>query len=241
MSTVELDAVTFRYEDMAMTFTLRAPAGQALAVVGPSGSGKSTMLNLIAGFEAPLSGRITIDGADVTRLPPARRPLTMVFQDHNMFAHLDLATNVGLGIDPGLRLGAAERARVADALAEVGLAGLERRLPGQLSGGERQRAALALALVRRRPVLLLDEPFAALGPALRREMLDLVDRLRRTANLTIIMVSHQPEDARRIASRTAFVSDGLVLVEGPTAAMLDAPPVPELAAYLGRGPVTPPA
>lgn len=236
MSTVELDAVAFRYQDMAMSFTLRAPAGEALAVLGPSGAGKTTLLNLIAGFETAASGRILIGGMDVTGLPPARRPLTMLFQDHNLFAHLDIAANVGLGIDPGLRLDAEARARVAGALAEVGLAGLERRLPGQLSGGERQRAALARALVRRRPVLLLDEPFAALGPALRREMLDLVDRLRRQAGLTIVMVSHQPEDARRIAQRTAFVQDGRVLVEGPTAALLDAPPVPELAAYLGRGP-----
>jgi len=235
VATLDVQAVTFRYEDMAMRFDLRAASGQALAVIGPSGAGKSTLLHLIAGFETPASGRVLIDGVDVTALPPARRPLTMLFQDHNLFAHLDIAANVGLGINPGLRLGPAERARVAEALAEVGLEGLGRRLPGQLSGGERQRAALARALVRRRPILLLDEPFAALGPALRREMLDLVDRLRRAAVLTVVMVSHQPEDARRIAQRTAFVADGRVLIEGPTADLLDDPPIPELAAYLGRG------
>jgi thiamine transport system ATP-binding protein len=232
---LEVQALTFRYEDMAMRFDLRAASGQALAVIGPSGAGKSTLLHLIAGFETAASGRVLIDGKDVTDLPPARRPLTMLFQDHNLFAHLDVAANVGLGIDPGLRLGQAECARVAEALAEVGIEGLGRRLPGQLSGGERQRAALARALVRRRPILLLDEPFAALGPALRREMLDLVDRLRRAASLTVVLVSHQPEDARRIAQRTAFVSDGRVLIEGPTADLLDEPPIPELAAYLGRG------
>jgi len=234
VTAVELDAVAFRYEDMDMSFTLRAEAGQVLAVLGPSGAGKSTLLNLIAGFEWALSGRILIAGKDVTRLGPAQRPATMVFQEHNLFAHLDVAANVGLGIDPGLRLDAADRARIASALAEVGLSGLGRRMPGQLSGGERQRVALARALVRDRPVLLLDEPFAALGPRLRREMLDLVDRLRRDLALTVILVSHQPEDARRIAQRTAFVCDGRVLVEGPTAAMLDDPPLAELAQYLGR-------
>ena len=234
MSTVELDQVGFQYEDMAMSFTLRAEAGQALAVLGPSGAGKTTLLNLIAGFERPLGGRVLIDGKDVTHLAPAARPTTMVFQGHNLFAHLIVAANVGLGIDPGLRLAPADKARVQAALADVGLGGLSHRLPGQLSGGERQRVALARALVRRRPVLLLDEPFVALGPRLRREMLDLVDRLRRDAGLTVILVSHQPEDARRIAQRTAFVYDGRVLVEGPTATLLDDPPVPELAQYLGR-------
>ncbi|MEX2650246.1 MAG: thiamine ABC transporter ATP-binding protein [Alphaproteobacteria bacterium] len=232
---VEVEAVTFRFEDMAMDFTLAAQTGACLGILGPSGAGKTTLLNLIAGFETALSGRIAIDGVDVTRLPPARRPVSMLFQEHNLFAHLSVAANVGLGIDPGLRLTREDRARVADALAHVGLGGLARRLPGQLSGGERQRAALARAFVRRRPVLLLDEPFAALGPALRREMLDLVDSLRRKAGLTVLMVSHQPEDARRIAERTAFVFEGRVLAEGPTAALLDAPPVAELAAYLGRG------
>ncbi len=235
MSIVEVEAVTFRFEDMAMDFTLGAKSGACLGILGPSGGGKTTLLNLIAGFETALAGRIVIDGVDVTRLPPARRPVSMLFQEHNLFAHLGVAANVGLGIDPGLRLTSEDRARVAEALARVGLGELAHRLPGQLSGGERQRVALARALVRRRPVLLLDEPFAALGPALRREMLDLVDSLRRQAGLTVLMVSHQPEDARRIAERTAFVFEGRVLAEGPTAAMLDAPPVSELAAYLGRG------
>ena len=216
-----------------MSFTLHADAGECLAVIGPSGAGKSTLIALIAGFERPLAGRVLIGGRDVTGLVPAERPVTTLFQEHNLFSHLDVDANVGLGIHPGLRLAAADRTRVARALADVGLAGLGRRLPGQLSGGERQRAALARSLVRNRPVLLLDEPFAALGPALRSEMLDLVDRLRRRASLTVIMVSHLPEDARRIADRVAFVHAGRVLAVGPTAALLDRPLLPELAAYLG--------
>ena len=235
MASIDLSAVTFRYEDMPMSFTLHVDSGACFAMIGPSGAGKTTLLSLIAGFERPLSGQVRIAGRDVTELAPAARPVTMLFQEHNLFAHLTAAENVGLGIHSGLKLGAADRERVRDALARVGLAGMERRLPRQLSGGERQRVALARSLVRNRPVLLLDEPFAALGPALRYEMLDLVDRLRTAAGLTVLLVSHQPEDARRIATRAAFVDAGKIVAEGPLPDLLDDPPARELAAYLGRG------
>src|SRR5262249_51735110 len=159
--------------------------GECLAIIGPSGAGKTTLLSLLAGFEHAEGGLILIEGRDVTRLGPAERPVSMVFQEHNLFAHLTVAANVGLGIHPGLRLAADDRARVSAALAQVGLAGMESRLPSQLSGGERQRVALARTLVRNRPVLLLDEPFVALGPALRRDMLDLVNALRAARGLTV--------------------------------------------------------
>ena len=230
---LELAEVSFRYEDLVMRFDLRVERGECVAVIGPSGAGKSTLLALIAGFETPLSGRIRIEGSDVTGLPPARRPVTSLFQEHNLFPHLTAAENVGLGIDPGLRLDAAARARVSAALDHVGLAGFEARLPGQLSGGERQRVALARSLVRKRPLLLLDEPFAALGPAQRREMLDLVKALGRDLGFTLLFVSHQPEDARHAASRVLFVEDGRILCDGPTAAIFTPPLAPPLAAYLG--------
>jgi thiamine transport system ATP-binding protein len=215
-ASIELEHVRFRYEDMDMTFDLAVPAGELTALIGPSGSGKTTILNLIAGFEVAVSGAIRIDGLDVGALPAAARPVTMVFQDHNVFAHLDVATNVGLGISPALRLTPSDRDRVAAALARVGLEDFGRRLPGQLSGGERQRVALARCLVRDRPVLLLDEPFAALGPALRREMLDLIADIHSERAMTVLLVTHQPEDARRIAARTAFVHDGRILAVRPT-------------------------
>jgi thiamine transport system ATP-binding protein len=232
---LELDAVAFRYEEMAMRFDLRVARGEVVAVIGPSGAGKSTLLALVAGFEAPDSGTIRIAGRSVAGEPPARRPVTSLFQEHNLFPHLSLADNVGLGIDPGLKLDASARAKVAEALAHVGLAGLEARLPGQLSGGERQRAALARSLVRNRPLLLLDEPFAALGPAQRREMLDLVNALARDRGFTVLFVSHQPDDARHAAGRTVFVEDGRILCDGPTATLFAPPLPPALAAYLGEG------
>jgi thiamine transport system ATP-binding protein len=234
VSAVDVEAVTFRYEDMHMRFDLHVEGGECLAIIGPSGAGKSTLLALIAGFERALSGSVRIGGEDVTGLHPSVRPVTMLFQDHNLFAHLDVAANVSLGIHPGLRLNAADRARVEAALEQVGLAGYGHRLPAQLSGGERQRVALARSLVRDRPVLLLDEPFAALGPALRREMLDLVRTLQAARGLTVLFVSHQPEDAIYAAPRTAFVHAGRVLQVGNTREMLDGVAGPELRSYLGE-------
>ncbi len=231
---LELSGVTFRYEDMTMAFDLRVAAGECIAIIGPSGAGKSTLLALVAGFERPETGRILIDGRDMAGVIPARRPVTSLFQEHNLFAHLSLADNVGLGLDPGLALSTPQRAAIAEALGQVGLSGLEARKPGQLSGGERQRTALARSLVRNKPLLLLDEPFAALGPAQRREMLDLVNRLARSRGFTILFVSHQPEDARHAAGRTLFIEAGRIKADGPTAALFAAPSGP-LAAYLGSG------
>lgn len=230
---LELDGIRFGRGAWQVAFDLVVPMGAMAALIGASGAGKSTLLALVGGFETPTAGRILIDGTDVTALPPARRPVTTLFQDHNLFAHLTAFRNVGLGLDPGLRLDAAQKDRVRAALARVGLAGKEERLPGALSGGERQRVAIARSLVRERPLLLLDEPFAALGPALRRDMLDLVDTLRRETGMTVVMVSHQPDDARRIAELTAFVHEGRILACGPTAALLDGADLPELDAYLG--------
>jgi thiamine transport system ATP-binding protein len=234
VASIDLNDLAFRYEDMQMQFDLHVEDGECLAVIGPSGAGKSTLLALIAGFERADSGSIRIGGQDVTRLHPSVRPVTMLFQDHNLFAHLDVAANVGLGIHPGLKLTAADRGRVEAALEQVGLAGLTQRLPSQLSGGERQRVALARSLVRDRPVLLLDEPFAALGPALRREMLDLVRALQAARKLTVLLVSHQPEDALYAATRMAFVYDGHVLQVGATRELLDGAAGTELRAYLGE-------
>ncbi|NIA67160.1 thiamine ABC transporter ATP-binding protein ThiQ [Pelagibius litoralis] len=230
---LEVSDLTFRYEDLTMVFDLSVVRGECLALLGPSGGGKSTLLNLIAGFEKPLSGRIMIDGRDVTALSPAERPVTSLFQEHNLFAHLSVAQNVGLGLDPGLRLGPAERETVRQALVRVELTDLEHRLPAQLSGGQRQRVALARSLVRRRPLLLLDEPFSALDPGLRLGMLDLVDRLRREQGLTVVLVSHNPQDALRIAARTAFLSEGRILAQGPTENLLSGTEPAALRMFLG--------
>ncbi|NMG40701.1 thiamine ABC transporter ATP-binding protein [Chelativorans sp. ZYF759] len=207
---IELDDVSFGFDGARMHFDLAVAAGTVVAIMGASGSGKTTLLNLIAGFEKPEAGRVLIGGRDVTDWPPSARPVSMVFQENNLFAHLDVAANVGLGRSPSLRLSEKDRTDVSAALEHVGLGGKERRLPGELSGGERQRVALARVLLRRRPVLLLDEPFASLGPGLRREMLSLLADLQARLGMTVLMVTHHPEDARALAGHVAFLSGGRI-------------------------------
>ena len=229
---IRLESVAFRYEDMAMNFDLEVPKGELLGVIGPSGAGKSTLLSLIAGFDLPLSGRISIAGADMAGVTPDQRPVSMIFQDHNSFAHLDVWTNVALGISPGLKLDPQQRARLDEALARVGLSDFKSRKPTELSGGERQRIAIARALVRDRPMLLLDEPFTALGPALRREMLDLIKEIQEERELTILMVTHQPEDAEYAASRIAFAQNGRIAHVLPTKQFFAASAPADIRAYL---------
>ncbi len=227
-----LENLTLRQGDFGMTADWSLPAGARLALIGPSGAGKSTLLAAISGFLAPASGRVLWRGEDLAPLPPGKRPVAMLFQDGNLFPHLSVARNVGLGLRPDLRLTDEDRAAVTNALSRVGLTGLEDRRPAQLSGGQQSRAALARVLVMQRPLLLLDEPFSALGPALRREMLDLVGEVAEEAGATLIMVTHDPEDARRMAGLTAVVAEGRAEAPVATGALFADPPE-SLRSYLG--------
>ena len=229
---VALEDVRFAHPSgPEMRFDVTVEAGALALVTGPSGSGKSTLLDLIAGFAEPRSGHVMIAGDEWTGTEPGERPVTMIFQEHNLFAHLDARTNVALGIAPRRRIRTVDRERADGALARVGLAGKGDRLPGALSGGERQRVALARALLRDKPVLLLDEPFAALGPALQDEMLELVAGIRAEKGATVLLVTHQPEAAVRAASDVLFLADGRVhLRGGPDVLHADDPAV---RSYLG--------
>lgn len=227
-----LDGVVIEQDGFRLSADLRVDAGARVAVIGPSGAGKSTLLGVLAGVVPLTAGQIRWQGTRIDTLPPARRPLSILFQDNNLLPHLSVFDNVALGIDPGLRLTPEQRAAVTAALVETGLEGLGARKPGTLSGGQISRAALARVLLRARPLILLDEPFAALGPALKSAMLDLVARIAAQNRATVLMVTHDPADALRLCPQTILVADGRAEAPADTAALLRDPP-PALRAYLG--------
>lgn len=229
---IEIDNAVIERGTFRLSVSLTVPAGSICAIVGPSGGGKSTLLESIAGFLPLTAGTIRVAGVDLAGQEPGARPVTLLFQENNLFPHLSIARNVGLGLKPSLSLTAPEQRAVGQALAAVGIADLAERRPAELSGGQRQRAALARALLRRRPVLLLDEPLAALGPALRAEMLTLITRIVREQNMAALMITHAPEEARGFADLTALCLDARIENAQPTPDIFANPP-PAFAAYLG--------
>lgn len=230
---LQLDHVHVRSGTFELTADLTLDAGARVAIIGASGSGKSTLLDVIAGFLPVQSGRVRWAGQDITGLSPADRPVSILFQDSNLFPHLTLRRNLALALNPASgRLRTGDDVRIEDSLARVGLSGFADRRLSEMSGGQQSRAALARVLLQGRPVLLLDEPFAALGPALKAEMLDLVSDVAGAEGLTVLLVSHDPKDARRFAPQTIVVEEGQVHPPRDTSSLLDNPP-PGLRAYLG--------
>lgn len=213
---IRLDNVTWLYRHSPMHFDVHIDVGEKVAILGPSGSGKSTLLNLIAGFLTPHSGNLYLDSTLHNETLPAQRPVSMLFQENNLFAHLSVEENIGLGLHPGLRLTSVQQIQLEEAARQVGLEHVLDRLPAATSGGQRQRAALARCLVHQQPILLLDEPFSALDPALRAEMVKLLNRICAKRCLTLLMVSHNLDDALRLAPRTLLVVDGRIYYDGPT-------------------------
>ena len=207
-------------------------AGARVGVIGPSGAGKSTLLGAVGGYEALSSGRIVLDGQNITTAPPGKRDVAMLFQDGNLFPGLTVAQNVGLALKTNLRLTRDDEARIAKALEQVGLTGFENRRPAEISGGQQSRAALARVLLQSRAWLLLDEPFSALGPAMRLEMLELVGDVLDATGAGLLMVTHDPKDAMRIADKTIFVDQGLAHAPQSTDQLFANPPL-ALKAYLG--------
>ena len=226
-----LDRLKLLQGEFALAADFSVDKGTKLALIGPSGAGKSTLIAAIAGFLAPETGRITWGGQDITAFEPGQRPVSILFQDNNLFPHLTAFQNAGLALRPSLRLSGAERDRVSAALSRVGLAGFEQRKPANLSGGQQGRVALARVLLQQNPIMLLDEPFAALGPGLKREMLDLVTDLTDDQGITVLMVTHNPEDALQFAQQTILVDGGIANPPVETQALFADPP-PALKDYL---------
>jgi spermidine/putrescine transport system ATP-binding protein len=209
---IVVEGVTKRFDDVTAVddISITIPGGEFFSLLGPSGCGKTTTLRMIAGFEAPDAGRILLQGADVTHVPPAKRNVNMVFQAYGLFPHMTVGENVAFG--PKIKKWSREetRQRVSEAIKTVRLDGFEDRRPGQLSGGQQQRVALARALVNRPAALLLDEPLGALDLKLRKEMqLELKDLQQRTGT-TFVYVTHDQEEAMTMSDRIAVMNGGVV-------------------------------
>ncbi|WP_170559679.1 thiamine ABC transporter ATP-binding protein [Ruegeria atlantica] len=229
---LKLDCCVIENGNFTLSADIQIKVGTRVAIIGPSGAGKSTLLETIAGFRDLKQGQIFWNGRQISNLHPGKRPMAMLFQDGNLFPHLTADENVALGLRPNGRLTKEEQTQVRSALDRVALHGMGERKPSELSGGQQSRVALARVLVQRRELLILDEPFAALGPALKAEMLDLVADLVAETKTTLLMVSHDPQDARRIANQTVLVADETVFAPTQTEELLENPP-PSLRAYLG--------
>jgi thiamine transport system ATP-binding protein len=219
---LKFDNVQYQYQQEKFRFNVAIAKGNIVAVLGGSGAGKSTLLNLAAGFITPVNGDIVIAGESVINVEPHQRPLAMLFQERNLFAHLSVADNIGLGLNPGLKLSSEQHAQVLEICKQVGIDKLLSRFPEQLSGGQKQRVALARCFVRKKPLLLLDEPFSALDPILREEMLAIVKELACKQNVTVLMVTHHISDALNAASHYLFVEQGKIFSAGDIAMLSNA-------------------
>ena len=209
-------------------------AGEFVSLLGPSGSGKTTLLMMLAGFEQPQSGSITIGGRDVTRVPPNKRDIAMVFQKYALFPHMTVAENIAFplsmrNVDKG------ERARKVEAALEmVKLQGYGTRKPAELSGGQQQRVALARAIVFDPPVILMDEPLGALDKKLRQHMQIELKQLQRRLGATVIYVTHDQEEALTMSDRVAVLDHGKLMQYGPPRDLYDHPTDAFVADFLGE-------
>jgi ABC-type Fe3+/spermidine/putrescine transport system ATPase subunit len=219
--------------------TLEVRAGELLSLLGPSGCGKTTTLRLIAGFEYPDTGSIRVAGEDISRLPPNRRGLGMVFQNYSLFPHLSVAENIGFGPRMAGMPQSERSAAVARMLDMIRLTGYGERRIGQLSGGQQQRVALARALVTNPSLLLLDEPLGALDKNLREGMQFELRRLQRELGITSVMVTHDQEEAMTMSDRIAVMSHGRVLQVGSPREVYEKPRNRLVAEFLGTANVLP--
>jgi ABC-type sugar transport system ATPase subunit len=239
MAAIAFERVSKRFGAtvVADELSLAIADGEFFVFLGPSGCGKSTLLHLVAGVEAPASGRIRIGGADVTGLPPQRRDVAMVFQSYALYPHLDVAGNLAFPLrsrGESRRAAHAQAARVAEAL---GLTALLGKKPGQLSGGQRQRVALGRALVRRPAAFLMDEPLSNLDAALRIEIREEIKRVHQAHRITTVYVTHDQEEALALADRVAVLRDGRVQQCDAPGALYARPADAFVARFVGTPPM----
>ncbi len=213
--------------------SLAVERGEFIGLLGPSGSGKTTLLRIVAGFEHPDSGTLRLDGRDITRLPPQRRDMGMVFQSYALFPNMTAYQNVAFGLNVRRQPRALVRDRVLELLALVGLADKARHLPHQLSGGEQQRIALARALAPSPRVLLLDEPLSALDARIRLSLRHEIRRIQRSLQITTLYVTHDQEEALAMSDRVVVFHAGRIEQFGRPEEIYDRPASPFVAGFVG--------
>ncbi len=233
---VRFEAVTKRFgaETAVKSVSLDIYEREFFALLGPSGCGKTTLMRMLAGFETPDEGRVTLEGQDLAGLPPHQRPLHMMFQSYALFPHLSVERNIAFGLQRQGLAKAEISDRVAEMLALVRLEGLARRKPDQLSGGQRQRVALARALAPRPKVLLLDEPLGALDRKLREETQFELMALQQRLGMTFLVVTHDQEEAMVMADRIAVMRAGEIVQTGPPPEVYEAPNCRYVADFIGE-------
>jgi putative spermidine/putrescine transport system ATP-binding protein len=232
---VRLSGIRRTYGDVVAVASvdLDIAAGEFFTMLGPSGSGKTTTLRVIAGFEQPDTGRVELQGVDVTRVAPSQRAVNTVFQDYALFPHMTVAENVAYGLRVQGVPRKERRERVDEVLERVRLPGLGDRKPSELSGGQRQRVALARAIVNRPPVLLLDEPLGALDLKLRQEMQSFLQTLQRELGITFVYVTHDQEEALTMSDRLAVFNEGRIEQVGSPADVYEHPQTEFVAGFVG--------
>ena len=214
-------------------FSLTVADGELVCLLGPSGSGKSTLLRMVGGFETPTDGVVSIDGEDVTKAPPEKRPTGMVFQSHALWTHMNVFKNLAFGLKLR-RLPADEIKRRVEAILElVGLPGYGTRLTHQLSGGQQQRVALARSLVLEPKILLLDEPFASLDQHLRERLREEVRDIQQRLKITTLFVTHGQDEALAMADRIVVMRDGKMEQVAAPDALYREPETPFVAGFIG--------
>ena len=232
---VRLHGVSRRFGELTALHpvNLEIRRGEFLALLGPSGCGKTTLLRLIGGFLKPSSGRVEIDGRDVTDLPPERRRTNMVFQGYGLFPHMTVRQNIAYGLKVAKRPDSEIADKVRRMVELVHLSGMEERLPGMLSGGQQQRVALARALVMEPAVLLLDESLAALDLKLRKKMQEELRQLHRSIGGTFVFVTHDQSEAMALATRIAVMDGGRIVQEGTPEEIYRRPRTEFIAGFIG--------
>ncbi len=235
MTFLELTGIQKHFGDVAavLDFNLQAERGEFVSFLGPSGCGKTTTLRMIAGFEIPTAGRITVNGADITRKPPNQRNVGMVFQSYALFPNLTVADNIGFGLKVRGKPGAEIRTRVAELLEMIHLSDRGGRYPYQLSGGQQQRVALARALAIEPQVLLLDEPLSALDAKIRISLRKEIRAIQRQLGITTVYVTHDQEEALSLSDRVVVMSDGRIEQIGTPFEIYNYPTTTFVASFVG--------